>query len=238
MATEKSELSLDAVANEPGKDAASIARARWLFAQSAQFERGAVTKDHLPTPDRPEVAFAGRSNVGKSTLLNALSNQKDLARTSNTPGRTREINFFLLSDGIRLVDLPGYGYARASKQDIKNWIESLFDYLRGRANLRRVFLLVDGRHGIKPPDRNAMKILDDAAVSFQIVLTKADKIKPTEVEKTLAQATAEARNFNCSHPIVLMVSSHKKTGLGDLELEISNLTEWDLITYPTLPSEA
>jgi GTP-binding protein len=170
----------------------------------------------LPETELPEVAFAGRSNVGKSSLVNALTGRKTLARVSNTPGRTQQINFFTLGTRLMLVDLPGYGYASAPKKQVDNWTGMIEDYLRGRRQLKRVCLLVDSRHGIKETDRSAMKVLDQAAVVYQMVLTKADKIKASELAE-VTQATAdEARKRPAAHPEILVTSS--ETGLGIPEL--------------------
>ena len=159
---------------------------RLLFAGPIAFELGVVSMDGLPPAELPEIAFAGRSNVGKSSLLNALTNRKGLARASNEPGRTRELNFFRVGDTLRLVDLPGYGFAKAPKTEIARWTGLMRDYLRGRAPLKRVLLLIDTRHGLKPNDMDVMKALDVSAVTYQIVLTKADKLKPTETEDCIA----------------------------------------------------
>lgn len=164
-----------------------IERARVFFAQPVSFVMGAVRMDAMPSADLPEVAFAGRSNVGKSSLINGLVNQKYLARASNEPGRTREINFFLLAETVRLVDLPGYGFARVSRSIADKFQDLGRAYLRGRPNLKRVYVLIDSRHGLKKVDLEALDALDEAAVSYQIVLTKADKIKPAEVDKVVAE---------------------------------------------------
>jgi GTP-binding protein len=194
--------------------------ARILFARPAVFVMGAAKIEQLPEADMPEVAFAGRSNVGKSSLINGLVNQHRLARASNEPGRTREVNFFLLDERLRLVDLPGYGFARASKGETKKFQNLGRDYLRGRPNLKRVYLLIDSRHGLKPPDLEAMDALDVAAVSYQIVLTKADKIKPPEVEKVTAATLKAVSKRPAAFPRVLATSSEKGAGLPELRAEI------------------
>ena len=199
--------------------AAEIEAARVLFAHDAQFIMGAAQIDQLPAPDLPEIAFAGRSNVGKSSLINALVNRSGLARSSTEPGRTREVNFFLLDGRIRLVDLPGYGFARASKGEAKRFQNLARDYLRGRPNLRRVFLLIDARHGLKPPDAEAMTAFDTAAVSYQVVLTKADKLKPTEAEATRARSEAAIARRPAAFPRTLAVSAMSGAGLDLLRAE-------------------
>ncbi|MCW5725753.1 MAG: ribosome biogenesis GTP-binding protein YihA/YsxC [Maricaulaceae bacterium] len=186
--------------------------------------KGAVSLDGLPPADRAEAAFAGRSNVGKSSLINALTGRKNLARASNTPGRTQELNFFDLGDSLRLVDLPGYGFAAAPKQAAARWKRLTRDYLRGRANLKRVYLLVDARHGIKPLDEDVMAALDSAAVSYQIVLTKADKLKTGELDQRLAETAETVRKRPAAHPEVLVTSSEKNTGLEALRAAIAALT--------------
>jgi GTP-binding protein len=202
-------------------DDAEIEAARILFARPAVFVMGAAKIEQLPTSDLPEIAFAGRSNVGKSSLINGLVNRHGLARASNEPGRTREVNFFLLDDRIRLVDLPGYGFARASKGEVKKFQNLGRDYLRGRPNLKRVYLLIDARHGLKPPDREAMDALDLAAVSYQIVLTKADKLKPAEVEKVTAETAKAIAKRPAAFPRVIATSSEKGAGLPELRAEIA-----------------
>ena len=195
--------------------------ARILFARLAQFMRGAVAMDGLPPADLPEVAFAGRSNVGKSSLINALVGMKHLARASNEPGRTREVNFFVLDEKLRLVDLPGYGWAKASKGTVKQFQNLGRDYLRGRPNLKRAYLLIDARHGLKEVDLEPMDAFDRAAVSYQIVLTKADKIKPAEVEAVVAKTQAAISKRPAAYPKVLATSSEKGTGLPELRAEVS-----------------
>lgn len=202
-------------------DDAEIETARVLFARSAVFLLGCAKIEQLPTPDLPEVAFAGRSNVGKSSLINGLVSRHGLARASNEPGRTREVNFFLLDDRIRLVDLPGYGFARASKGEVKKFQNLGRDYLRGRPNLKRVYLLIDARHGLKPPDLEAMDALDLAAVSYQIVLTKADKLKSGELEKVFAATQKSIAKRPAAFPRVVATSSEKGTGLPELRAEIA-----------------
>jgi GTP-binding protein len=196
-----------------------IEAARVLFAHPVEFMMGAVKMDGLPPADLPEIAFAGRSNVGKSSLINALVGQKYLARASNEPGRTREVNFFVLDGQLRLVDLPGYGFARASKTAVDKFQNLGRAYLRGRPNLKRVYLLIDARHGLKSVDTEALDALDLAAVSYQIVLTKADKIKPHEVDK-LVEATRKAiLKRPAAFPRVLATSSEKGTGIPELRAE-------------------
>ena len=195
--------------------------ARVLFAQPVAFMMGAVRMDGLPEPFAPEVAFAGRSNVGKSSLINGLVNQKHLARASNEPGRTREINFFVLAEQLRLVDLPGYGFARVSRSTADKFQDLGRAYLRGRPNLKRVYLLIEARHGLKAVDKEALDALDIAAVSYQIVLTKADKIKPAEVE-AVTEATLKAiAKRPAAFPRVLATSSEKGLGLPELRAEIA-----------------
>ena len=194
--------------------------ARVLFAQPVAFMMGAVRMDGLPEPFAPEVAFAGRSNVGKSSLINGLVNQKHLARASNEPGRTREINFFVLAEQLRLVDLPGYGFARVSRSTADKFQDLGRAYLRGRPNLKRVYLLIDARHGLKAVDTEALDALDIAAVSYQIVLTKADKIKPHEVEAVTAATLKAIAKRPAAFPRVLATSSEKGLGLPELRAEI------------------
>ena len=201
-------------------DAEGLESARVLFARPAAFVMGAVSIDALPAPDLPEVAFAGRSNVGKSSLINGLVGRHKLARASTEPGRTREVNFFLLDERLRLVDLPGYGFAKVSRSTARKFQDLGRAYLRGRPNLRRVYLLIDARHGLKPPDGEAMDALDLAAVSYQIVLTKADKLKTAEVEATVADTQAAIAKRPAAFPRVLATSAEKGQGLPELRAEI------------------
>ena len=197
-------------------------RARKLFAGKIEFLKSAPGLNFLPEADAPEIAFAGRSNVGKSSLLNALTNRKGLARTSNTPGRTQELNFFDVGEPlqIRLVDMPGYGFAEAPRDLVKRWRHLVNDYLRGRAALKRALVLVDSRHGLKDVDREMMTMLDDAAVSYHIVLTKADKIKPTELAARLDQVRIEAGKHPAAHPLILPPSSETGDGIAELRTAI------------------
>ncbi len=202
-----------------------IEAARVLFQRQASFVMGAAKIEQLPDPDLPEIAFAGRSNVGKSSLINGLVGMQKLARASNEPGRTREVNFFDLDGRMRLVDLPGYGWAKASKTTVKKFQDLGRDYLRGRVTLKRVYLLIDARHGLKAVDGEALDALDLAAVSYQIVLTKADKIKPHEAE-AVRQATLKAISTRpAAYPFVAVTSSEKGTGLPELRAEIMRTTE-------------
>lgn len=200
-----------------------LERGRLLFARPVEFMLSAVSLDTLPATDLSEVCFAGRSNVGKSSLINALTNQNGLARASNTPGRTRELNYFNADDRIRLVDLPGYGYARASKTDIDRWTKLTRAYLAGRPGLRRVFLLIDSRHGLKPGDLDIMAMLDETAVTYQIVLTKVDKVKMADLEKVDAKTRKAIAKRPAAHPELILTSSAKKTGLDVLQAEIAAL---------------
>jgi GTP-binding protein len=201
-------------------DEETLEAARVLFAREASFVMGAVSVDGLPDGDLPEVAFAGRSNVGKSSLINALVGMKHLARASNEPGRTREVNFFLLDAKLRLVDLPGYGWAKASKTTVKQFQNLGRDYLRGRANLKRAYLLIDARHGLKEVDKEPMDAFDKAAVSYQIILTKADKLKPSEVEAVRLKTEAAIARRPAAFPRVLATSSEKGGGIPELRAEI------------------
>ena len=202
-----------------------IDTANKLFKQPCRFVLGVADLAQLPITGLPEVAFIGRSNVGKSSLINALTGQKGLAKTSNTPGRTQQLNFFDLAGLLYLVDLPGYGYAQAPEAQVKQWQKVIFAYLQGRPNLKRVFLLIDSRHGIKKIDREIMEMLDKAAVTYQIVLTKTDKISPAALMQILAETEAETAKHAAAYVRVLTTSSEKKTGIDALRAEIAALTE-------------
>ncbi len=202
---------------------AQIEQGRRLFARPVSFVKSVVGLEHLPDASLPEICFAGRSNVGKSSLINALCNQKGLARASNTPGRTRELNYFNMSGRLYLVDLPGYGYARASKTDIAHWTKLTRNFLRGRAPLRRVFVLVDSRRGIMEADAEIMDMLDEAAVPYQIVLTKTDKLKKGQLNKISSASQQKTSKRPAAHPAILATSAEKKTGLDALRAEIVSL---------------
>ncbi|MGR3270253.1 YihA family ribosome biogenesis GTP-binding protein [Thalassococcus profundi] len=204
-------------------DEATIEAARKLFAGETDFLKGVVAMDGLPPDDRIEVCFAGRSNVGKSSLINALTGRKGLARASNTPGRTQEINFFTLADDHYLVDLPGYGYANAPVAVVEKWQRLLKQYLSGRASLRRAFVLVDMRHGIKPVDEEIMCLLDRSAVTFQVVMTKVDKIKDRERDRTLAQVREKLSAHPAAYPELVLTSSEKGWGIPLLRSIIAGL---------------
>jgi GTP-binding protein len=205
-----------------------IEAARVLFARPATFVMGCAKIEQLPEPDLPEIAFAGRSNVGKSSLINGLVGMSKLARASNEPGRTREVNFFDLDGKMRLVDLPGYGWAKASKSTVKQFQNLGRDYLRGRVTLKRVYLLIDSRHGLKAVDTEALDALDLAAVSYQVVLTKADKIKAHERE-TMREATLKAISKRpAAFPAVAVTSAEKGVGLPELRAEIMRTTGVEL----------
>ena len=206
-------------------DPDEIERGRLLFAGGVVFRMGVANLSQLPPAYPLEVAFAGRSNVGKSSLLNALTGRKDIARTSNTPGRTRELNFFEVSEAqVALVDMPGYGYARAEKKLVKSWQSIIMGYLQGRPNLRRVFVLIDSRHGIKANDIETLDQLDEAAVSYQIVLTKSDKLKGPERDKVLAATTQAISRRPAAFPDVIITSSEMGWGIPELRAEIAGMT--------------
>ena len=209
------------MADDPFDDE-SVEAARILFARPCEFMLGCAAVEQLPAPDLPEVAFAGRSNVGKSSLINALVNQKKLARASNEPGRTRELNLFLLDERLRLVDLPGYGFAQAGKKVTAKFQNLGRAYLRGRVNLKRVYLLIDARHGLKSADNEALDALDLAAVSYQIVLTKADKLRSAAAVEAVRAATVKGvatRPAAC--PRIAVTSSETGYGIPELRAEIA-----------------
>ncbi|MDE1940104.1 MAG: YihA family ribosome biogenesis GTP-binding protein [Alphaproteobacteria bacterium] len=206
-------------------DDATLLAARKLFAGPCEFVWGTGSIDSLPPQGLPEVAFVGRSNAGKSSLVNALTGRKTLARVSQTPGRTREINFFKLGDRLMLVDLPGYGYAKASKSLAAEWQRLIFAYLRGRANLRRVVLLMDGRRGVMDLDNSVMDLLDAAAVSYCVSLTKIDKVPPPERPELLADVMAQARKHTAAYPEVFATSALKAEGLDPLKVQLAALAE-------------
>jgi len=209
------------LADEP--DAATAEKGRLLFAAESTFVKGVVAMDGLPPPDRMEVCFAGRSNVGKSTLINALTGTKALARASNTPGRTQEINFFTAADSHYLVDLPGYGYANAPLPVVQKWQRLLKQYLSGRQTLRRAFVLIDARHGVKKVDEEILSLLDSSAVTFQAVLTKADKVKEKERAKVLDQVREALSKHPAAYPEIIVTSSEKGWGIPTLRAIIATL---------------
>jgi GTP-binding protein len=210
-------------ASDPDEESRRIEAGRLLFARPWRFIRGTSTPAGLPEPKGIEIAFAGRSNTGKSSLINALAGQKALARTSRTPGRTQELNFFAADVGPTIVDMPGYGYARASKRQVNDWTRLLFAFLRGRANLRRVYLLVDARHGIKDNDHATLDLLDEAAVSYQVVLTKADKPKPSDLAAVIEATARSLAKRPAAHPEVLVTSAETALGIDRLRAEIAAL---------------
>ncbi len=207
----------------PEEHAAAIEAGRLLFAAECRFFFAAQRLDQLPEPGLPEVAFAGRSNVGKSSLINALTGRKTLARASNTPGRTRQLNFFDLGSRLTLVDMPGYGYAQAAKDVKADWQGLMFEYLRGRPTLQRVILLLDSRIEIKASDLTVMDLLDKAAVTYQLVLTKADGAKSGALSRKLVEAQALGRKHPAAHPQVLMTSSETALGIEDLRAALTSV---------------
>ncbi len=196
---------------------------RLLFARDVTFMLSAVSLETLPPARLPEICFAGRSNVGKSSLINALTNRKGLARASNTPGRTRELNYFNVDERLFVVDLPGYGYARASKTDIARWTKLTRQFLFGRASLRRVFLLIDSRHGLKESDLELMAMLDETAVTYQLILTKVDKLKKGELDKVVERTEKSVAKRPAAFPKIINTSSETKNGLDLLRAEIASL---------------
>nr|WP_319391292.1 ribosome biogenesis GTP-binding protein YihA/YsxC [uncultured Cohaesibacter sp.] len=219
--------SLAALVGDDEVDPALAERGRLLFAQTWDFMWGTKFFHQLPPIEGVEVAFAGRSNVGKSSLLNAITGRKTLARTSNTPGRTKELNFFRPEKEASLVicDMPGYGYAKASKKEVAAWNELILDYLRGRPNLRRVYVLIDSRHGLKENDTEVMTTLDKAAVNYQVVLTKVDKTKLSDLRKVMEKVQLGLKKRPAAHPEILLTSSDKKIGIKRLRAEMQLLAD-------------
>lgn len=205
-------------------DASQIEAGENLFRRPWLFVKSCPALEHLPPADRSEIGFAGRSNVGKSSLLNAIVGVGGLARTSNTPGRTQELNYFTTPDiAVYLVDMPGYGFAKAPKAKVEAWTAVVKDYLRGRPNLKRVFLLIDSRHGIKPNDTEILEMLDSAGVPYQVVLTKIDKLKEQEVEGVVTRTEAALKTHPAALPVVLPTSSEKRTGIPELRASMARL---------------
>ena len=204
-------------------DALDEEAGRLLFARECVFVAGAERLEGLPPFGLPEVAFAGRSNVGKSSLLNAITGRTSLARVSHTPGRTRQLNFFDLGGRLLLVDMPGYGYAEASKTDIKRWEKLIDAYLQGRPTLARVMVLVDARRGLKPADHELMKRLDERAVSYQVALTKGDQPKPAELAATIAKVATELARHPAAHPAIVVTSATDGRGVVELRAQLAKL---------------
>ncbi|MGE0716604.1 MAG: ribosome biogenesis GTP-binding protein YihA/YsxC [Alphaproteobacteria bacterium] len=207
----------------PELDDEAIEAGRLLFARGCDFYWASATARDLPPIELPEVAFLGRSNVGKSSLVNALTGRNSLARTSNTPGRTRQLIFFRLGGRLAIVDMPGYGFAKVPKTEAAGWVRMIGDYLKGRPTLRRLCLLIDSRHGIKDSDRDWMRMLDAAAVSYQIVLTKADEPGKAALAEMQAKVAAEARKHVAAHPVVLATSAEDKRGIAELRAMLAAL---------------
>jgi len=211
-------------------DAAELELGRLLFARECTFLLGVARLNQLPDDVLPEIAFAGRSNVGKSSLLNALTGRKALARTSNTPGRTQQLNFFDLGKRAMLVDMPGYGYAKAPKPQVDAWTRLVGDYLRGRVGLRKLCLLIDARHGVKPVDREIMDLLEAAAVVFQVVLTKTDKAK--RLDDLVRNTAAVVDGYRAGAPEILLTSARRGEGIPELRAELAKLALDDALQQP------
>lgn len=212
--------SLDSICDEE-----ALEKGRWLFTQACTFVRGVQRLHDLVEYDYPEIAFAGRSNVGKSSLINALVNQNALARTSNTPGRTQQLNFFELGKRLYLVDMPGYGYAKVSKSLLAEWRDLIENYLRGRPTLNRVYLLIDARVGLKEHDIKIMEMLDKTAVSYQLVLTKVDKVTRDQLATLREELTKKLVMHPAAHPYIFSTSSAKGIGIAELRAEIAQFIE-------------
>jgi len=206
---------------------AALEWGRWLFSQNCTFARGVQKIDDFADSDLPEIAFAGRSNVGKSSLLNALTNRNTLARTSNTPGRTQQLNFFNLGDRLFLVDMPGYGYAKVSKKLQQEWQHLLEAYFRGRATLERAYVLIDARVGIKDNDKEIMKLFDKTAVSYQLILTKIDKVGKQQLEELIAELESLLLTHPAAHPKVMATSAEKNIGITELRAEMGQFAVKD-----------
>ncbi len=219
---------------EEQADAAALEAGRLLFARPCRFVLGAAGRDQLPEGGLPEIAFAGRSNVGKSSLINVLTGRTRLAATSVTPGRTRQLNFFNLDERLMLVDLPGYGYAQAPKTEVARWTRLVQDYLTGRPVLRRVLVLIDARHGVKEIDQRVMALLDSAAVSYQVVLTKCDKVTATTLQGLLARVATQLARHTAAHPSLLPTSARRETGIAEVRAELARLSQWQ--AEPAEPS--
>jgi GTP-binding protein len=216
-------LAAPAVSEEAAETAAALEHGRLLFARECTFIAGAASEDALPPSGLPEVAFAGRSNVGKSSLVNALTGRRTLARVSHTPGRTQQLNFFDLGGRMQLVDLPGYGYAKVSKDKIRQWTQLLESYLRGRPTLRRLCLLIDARHGAMASDRALGALLNQAAVTWQVVLTKIDKVTPADLEALRAALAGDLAGRGAAHPEIIATSSHSGAGIAELRAALAAL---------------
>jgi GTP-binding protein len=207
----------------PVFDAAALEAGRKLFTQQCEFMLGVLELAQMPDADRSEITFAGRSNVGKSSLINALTGRTSLARTSVTPGRTQEINFFDLGHRMILTDLPGYGYAQAPKDKVELWTDFIRKYLKGRPNLRRALVLIDSRHGLKDPDRAIMKLMDESAVNYQIIMTKADKVKPGPLALTKAAIQKELTEHVAAHPEIFVTSSAEGFGIAEVRAAMAEI---------------